>query len=381
VSRHWRMRWLTTASRTSAIPTKARSSLALSSPACLPPTALRSAWMVKGLGETTYSSSACSAASSTRKCTCDPTTASARPVPAVVASSTASATAGGRQLSLQTKHDRAYCGFANQLEVRMPHKAQNLVRTKSQAACLVALQHRKGSKAEIAILARLDLLKTAAALRVDAAGTSQTGPDESMAYDCVRENLSFRDRSGSTAAKQRCTRPWRPVPTRSFRSADARARDRGKIRGHPSKGAPACDQAAPQGHVTFGDPETPLWIVMRTGEKTPFLSRDEERVLSAIPPEYATNATKIRRAARMPENRVQQALEHLIASRFFKAFEGFQGNQLYRITAAGLKHPQRGQSSVARKRPAFLLNRTAFAKRFRPFWIRGRCGSETSRMS
>jgi hypothetical protein len=48
----------------------------------------------------------------------------------------------------------------------MPLKAQNLVLTKSQAACLVALQHRKGSKAEIAILARLDLLKTAAALRV-----------------------------------------------------------------------------------------------------------------------------------------------------------------------------------------------------------------------
>jgi len=45
-------------------------------------------------------------------------------------------------------------------------KAQNLVLTKSQAACLVALQHRTGSKAEIAILARLDLLKTAAALRV-----------------------------------------------------------------------------------------------------------------------------------------------------------------------------------------------------------------------
>jgi DNA-binding IclR family transcriptional regulator len=48
----------------------------------------------------------------------------------------------------------------------MPPKARNLVLTKSQAACLAALQHRKGSKAEIAILAKLDLLKTAAALRI-----------------------------------------------------------------------------------------------------------------------------------------------------------------------------------------------------------------------
>ena len=42
-----------TASRTSSIPTRARSSLARPSPACSPPTALRSAWTVKGLGGTT----------------------------------------------------------------------------------------------------------------------------------------------------------------------------------------------------------------------------------------------------------------------------------------------------------------------------------------
>src|SRR4029077_12190023 len=61
--RRWRMLWLVTASRTSSIPTRARSSLARPSPACSPPTALRSAWTVKGLGETTFSSSACGAAS------------------------------------------------------------------------------------------------------------------------------------------------------------------------------------------------------------------------------------------------------------------------------------------------------------------------------
>ena len=47
-----------------------------------------------------------------------------------------------------------------------------------------------------------------------------------------------------------------------------------------------------QGHVTFGDPEKPFWIMRRAGDKTPLLSRDEEHVLSAIPREYVTNTTR-----------------------------------------------------------------------------------------
>src|SRR6202161_4993494 len=55
-----------------------------------------------------------------------------------------------------------------------------------------------------------------------------------------------------------------------------------------------------QGGVSFGDPDKPFWIVMRAGDKTLLLSRDEEHVLSAIPREYATDATKIRLPARLP---------------------------------------------------------------------------------
>jgi predicted transcriptional regulator len=106
-----------------------------------------------------------------------------------------------------------------------------------------------------------------------------------------------------------------------------------------------------QGRVSFGHPEDPFWIVMRAGDQTPFLSREEERVLSAIPPEYATNTTKIRLATRLSENKVHQALEHLIVGRFVEAFEGLQGNRVYRITVAGLKHPQRGQSVRRAKAP------------------------------
>src|SRR5260370_17835111 len=46
----------------------------------------------------------------------------------------------------------------------MTSKARNIVLTKSQAACLIALRRRKDSKTEIAIQAKLDLTKTATEL-------------------------------------------------------------------------------------------------------------------------------------------------------------------------------------------------------------------------
>src|ERR1700680_476271 len=63
-----------------------------------------------------------------------------------------------------TTRDSAYYTLSNQSEVGMTPKARNLVLTKSQAACLVALRHRKDSKPKIAIHAKLDMIKTAVAL-------------------------------------------------------------------------------------------------------------------------------------------------------------------------------------------------------------------------
>ena len=70
---------LATASRTSSTLTRARSSPAQPSPVYSPTTALRSAWTAKAPGGTTCSSSGSGAASNTRRSTCEPTTASARP--------------------------------------------------------------------------------------------------------------------------------------------------------------------------------------------------------------------------------------------------------------------------------------------------------------
>jgi predicted transcriptional regulator len=231
-------------------------------------------------------------------------------------------------------------------------KARNLVLTKSQAACLMALRDGKPFKTTIAIQAGLDLAKTAAALgvlaRLGLAKQSQT-------------------KSWLTSARGRTCR-FEAVPDRFRRSRGLPgpgAQRLLKLLDRPMRGSEIAEKLGishqrvrqlvvklhAQGRVSFGDPETPFWIVMRAGNTIPLLSRDEERVLSAIPREYATNATKIRLAARMPENKVGPILEGLITSRFVEAPEGFKGDRLYRITEAGLKHPQRGQVSRQAQAP------------------------------
>jgi transposase InsO family protein len=79
--------------RRSSTPTRARSSPARPLPARSPATALQSAWTAKVPGETTCSSSGCGEASNTMRCICEPTIASATPVPRSAATWT-STTAG-----------------------------------------------------------------------------------------------------------------------------------------------------------------------------------------------------------------------------------------------------------------------------------------------
>jgi Mn-dependent DtxR family transcriptional regulator len=238
--------------------------------------------------------------------------------------------------------DSAYCGLSNQSEVRMTPKARKVL-TESQAACLIALRRLKDSKTEIAIQVKLDLIKTATELGA-----------------LARLGLAKHSRAKgwhATARGKACR--LKTVPDRLQRNSGPGpgARRLLELLDRPMRGGEIAEKLGlshqrvrqlviklhAQGRVSFGNPEKPFWIVMRAGDKTPLLSRDEERVLSAIPREYATNATKIRLATRMPENKVEQILERLIVSRFVEAFEGLQGNRVYRITAAGLKHPQRNQ--------------------------------------
>ena len=83
----------------------------------------------------------------------------------------------------------------------MTSKAQNLVLTKSQAACLIALRHRKDSKTEIAIQAKLDLTKTATELGALARlGLAKQDQSKKWHTTASGKACRFKICSGSTAA-------------------------------------------------------------------------------------------------------------------------------------------------------------------------------------
>jgi DNA-binding IclR family transcriptional regulator len=230
--------------------------------------------------------------------------------------------------------------------------ARNVVLTESQAACLTALRHGKGSKPEIAIDAKLYIAKTAAALgalvhhglakQVQTKKWCATARGKACRFETVPDRPQRNGGVPGLGAQRLLDMLERPMrgPDIAEKLGVTHQRTRQLI-----------IKLHAQGLVKLGDLERPFWIVMRASDQTSFLSRDEERVLSAIPPEYATNAIKIRVAARMPENEVHQILERLIAYGFVEACQGFQGNRLYRIAAAGAKHPQHNQSARRAQAP------------------------------
>jgi Mn-dependent DtxR family transcriptional regulator len=245
----------------------------------------------------------------------------------------------------------------NQSETRMTAQANRLLLTESQVACLIALRHHEGSQPKIAIEAKLDLKKTAAVLRALARlGLAKQGRTKkwhvtALGKTCRVKIVPDRTRrnSGSGPPGPACERLLELLdrPMQGKEIAEKLGITRQRVRQLLVK-------LHAQGRVAFGDPENPFWIAMRTGDKTPLLSHDQERVLSASPRDYTTNIGKIRIAARMPENKVQRILKQLILRRLVEAFEGSPGNREYRITGAGLEHPQlrlRGRQALAPRLP------------------------------
>jgi DNA-binding MarR family transcriptional regulator/predicted transcriptional regulator len=95
-----------------------------------------------------------------------------------------------------------------------------------------------------------------------------------------------------------------------------------------------------QGRVTFGDPESPSWLVRRADDNSPTLSRDEERVLSALPRQHATDVRRLRVTAKLAEEEIKAIVGILNAAGLAEAVEGLRRAPVFRITAAGLEHPQ-----------------------------------------
>ena len=228
--------------------------------------------------------------------------------------------------------------------------AGNLVLTESQAACLIALRHREDSQATVAIEAKLAFAKTTTALRALArlglAEHNKKWHATSRGKACRFETVPDRVRrnTGLPGPNGRRLLELLDRPMRGREIAE-------KLQITPQKVRELLINLHALGCVNFGDPHAPSWIVMRAGDKASLLSCDEERVLSAIPREYATDATKIRLAAGVPESEALQILERLVIRRFVEVSDGPRRNPVYRITIAGSKHPQYSQSARRAQAP------------------------------
>jgi DNA-binding IclR family transcriptional regulator len=234
----------------------------------------------------------------------------------------------------------------------MNPKVRNLTLTKTQEACLVALRSRKESKTDIAIQAKLDLNKVAKALEaLKELGLARR--DEMNRWHLTRRGRDCRFKTIPDRIRRSSGLPGPGVrrlldalnrPMRGDQLAERLGITLQRVRQLVVK-------LHAQGLVKFGDPERILEVVSRTKDKTVLLSRDEARVLSAIPDAYATDVTKIRLAALLPERSIQQILDHFVARALVVAQEGFTHDVVYQITAIGLKHPQYRQDARLAQAP------------------------------
>ena len=225
-------------------------------------------------------------------------------------------------------------------------KTRTLALTKSQAACLIALRNSKASKPEIAIEAKLDVTQTAKALEA-LARLRLAKQDKAKKWHVTKNGEACRFRimpdrlrrnSGIPGPGGRRLLELLDRPMHGNEIAERLEVSHQRVRQLVIK-------LHVQGRVTFGDLKKPFWIIRRADDRALLLSRDQERVLSVIPREYVTTFTKIKLAARMPEDKVQKILKSLIAGHLAEAFEGFQGNRVYRLTGSGKNHPQRDLSA------------------------------------
>lgn len=250
---------------------------------------------------------------------------------------------------------------------QMKEPADTVVLTESQAACLRALADGKEKKTAIAVKAKLDLRKTAAALE-------------------TLERLYLAGRSGRhgwrmTGRGRTC--PLTVVPDRKRRSGggDSGSPGSGAERlldalDRPMRGADLADRlgvsiqrirqlvvkSLAHGRLRVGDEEKVLEIVARIDDPTILLSRDEVRILSVVPVDYATSAAKIEAAAAISVERAKAILEGLRGNGLVEENAEARDAPLYRVAAAGLAHPQR-RGSVARadRLPAPVRSDRVFA--------------------
>ena len=102
------------------------------------------------------------------------------------------------------------------------------------------------------------------------------------------------------------------------------------------------------GRIVFVDPDHPTWLIRRADDTSAVLDRDETRVLSAVPAEGAADVSSLMMVKALARCDVERALDRLIDGGLVEAVESASGPRAFRLSAAGLEHPQ----YVPLKRPA-----------------------------
>ena len=231
-------------------------------------------------------------------------------------------------------------------------RTRSLLLSQPQAACLSALRGGRDGQSKIAIEAKLSLTKVVAALRKlaelglaerdQAKGWHVTPRGKSCRFDTVPDRSRRGGLSPNRGGRRLLDLLDRPM----------RGRELVEKLGISHQGVrQLLLRLHAHGHVRFADPENPFWFVLRADDQTSVLSRHEERVLSAVPCEYATDATKIKIAAGVRDAEIHGILERLLVRRLIEASDGLRGDRVYRITATGLKHPQYVPSAARAQAP------------------------------
>jgi hypothetical protein len=238
------------------------------------------------------------------------------------------------------------------------------VLTKSQAACLVVLRNPGFSQRKIARAAKLDLKKTEAALRKLAElGLARRSESKLWSATKTGETCGFE-----TVVDPRVKRgrPPRPDAQLQLDLADPSQRDPRYAEPGPSgqrllalldrpKGASALARESgfsrerigqllvhlqARGRIIFVDPDHPSWLIKRADDGSAVLARDETRVLSAVPAGRGADVSSLTMVRTLARCDIERSLDSLLEGGLVEIVESPSGAPAFRLTAAGLEHPQ-----------------------------------------
>lgn len=105
----------------------------------------------------------------------------------------------------------------------------------------------------------------------------------------------------------------------------------------------ACLSASKSGKVSLTQVSMTAGF-LRVDDEALLLTREQERALSALPCEYATDAARIKRRTRLSKEQVEAALQSLVGSGLADAVGECNGAALFRTTVNGVEHRQIGRT-------------------------------------